>query len=410
MGFNLLKWIGDRVKELIIGLIDFIAYLVKQASKIVRWALHSFKEWIAGLISTWWGALIILVTTVILIIVAPSFFASAAGKAVINFFVFIQEMAKKGIDALFVFLHMKEVLAFSDILKIFWDDYAKAIEQLNMGISSLSEELGYGTGILTSYMRNMRTVIYAAGITVGAPKEFVEMQYMDSTLKALDKIDKDFYKYADSPEKFIKDIDMSVMYPFYDAASQNQTNIISTIENVIIKSNETVNNLRTTKEALDKLVLDLPDEIQAKVSANFGVLSDTIDNFDDKYIVPVQMQIQEVQTVLSDYNKSVQANNKRIEDKLNNFGLNIIDLGITNVAKYQEQCSAFVTIFIDGVVANIKDFLDTDVNIFLKPFELTSKVLGLPKDSFLALKYDRTPLLLPHNETLPYNKIFNGVY
>lgn len=306
---SLFEGIAYVISRIIEGITQFINMLRQEILTI----MHEIKQTIGEWLSSWVGGVAALLIVLLVYVVGPIAVGILEDVGIIGMLESMKEIMEKVGEAILVTIHWRELMLISDIASFIWDDYKNLINKLYNAMGSLSEELGYETGFIILAIRNARNVIRQAGILVGVPKEYIELEGMDATAQALQEVNDHFHYYAAHPEHFLEHLDDNVIYPYEDTASGTQGEFLAEIGEALQTARDTVDNLNNLKEATDKLVEDLPDEINSRINEWYLPVAKQWDNF---YVNEYTARINTVDNIINridEYNAELKANQDKLK-------------------------------------------------------------------------------------------------
>jgi len=306
---DLFEQIGIIVARIITGITQFIQMLKQEILTI----MHHIKEAIAEWLSTWVGGLCAVLVVILVYVIGPIAVKFLTDIGLIGMLNAIKAILDKVGEAILIAVHWRELMLISDIAAFIWDDYRNMLNDLYSAFGSLSAELGYEAGFLSLAVRNAATVIRSAGNFLGVPKEYIELEAMDKTAEFLKGVNDHFHYYATHPEHVLKDLDQNIIYPYTDAASDTQGEILYEISETMNTVRTTVDNFNQLKQDTDQLIRDLPEEINSKINTWYKPIAD---QWDDFYINQYGVEVQRIDNIIErveQYNQEIRDNADKLK-------------------------------------------------------------------------------------------------
>ena len=234
---------------------------INAIKKALRTALYYLEKALAKWLSTDWGILTAVLAAIAVVILAPQV-ASLLAKLpmVIKIKAWVASI-KQGVGVLLYRLHLTELAAISKILEAIWPEYRRIVRLFENAIGDLSEQLGYGSAMAVAIFGDVRSIMHASYSILGMDPKAKELAWFDSTQGWLERIDKNFYKYAYDPGALIDDVIEDLVIPASKAATDAQLAALEDAKRLDERATEIADNLQLVVRDVDHIVATLPDDM-----------------------------------------------------------------------------------------------------------------------------------------------------
>ncbi len=293
--------ITDWVRNLLSKALAWIVGKIEDFTVWLKITRHKFNIWLADFASTTLGFWLTLGGAVVIVMGLVFVTRSAwAAKAKLAVNAFLLKM-KSTTGTVLGVLKYSEIYSLHQIAKILMPNYRTMWIAFYKAMGALAEEIGLGIGTITAFLRNANNVILSTYTAIGYTPDEAEVIYMRDSNEFFSKVDDRFSGYARNPESIFTDINNEIVRPHLLAQGEKDYKMALILNDVANKVIETDDNIQVVENNLKTLVEDLPDEIDAAISARTDVFFDTIDEFRDEHIIPVIEKLDGVRNVVNDY-------------------------------------------------------------------------------------------------------------
>lgn len=307
-------------------------------------------------------------------------------------------------------LHLKTVLNIHNIAMLISEDYRKFWSDFYAELANVSKALGYDAYYLALVFRNSRTLIIDSATAMGYSYDEANMVWLDKFDKYLITFSKNAENYAENPEALFHDLSLYLEKEAVNDKTTFVAKLLTSISEVASVVDVTVRDLILIRDDLDKLIRDLPDNIESQIRPHVDGFFKHFDSFIDNDYYPAQVDLQK---------------------KLGLFGIEL-DKNAENVFKVVKRLAKPADYLLEIDAMDERDRLDQEskiadivtrplaaeaaaIQVAAKPSAMELKAIGdaardrtdLPEWIVPEIK---TPLRPPDKKAIPRETWFVGDY
>jgi len=218
------------------------------------------------------------------------------------------QLAFKG---LLMAIHFDTLIKIHKVAWLVSEDYRIVMRGIYSELSAISQALGFGPYYLTLLLQNVRMLVLDVASTFGMKADLAEVQWLTTMQGYLGRFAKATTRYANNPEAIFFDLNRWVEKDLVDKKGEFMQGLILTVERATEAVGGVIENVVVIRNDIDRLVLDLPENIRSQVEP---LVRPYLKEFDDFILTTYDPYKKQLDNIIS--------NVKAIQDQqVNNMGL-----------------------------------------------------------------------------------------
>ena len=263
----------QNLRATVNAIIDAILYIRKAIATLGFY----FHDWVARWAATDAGLAMMILDGIILIVCVSVAGPLIAGLPfVVKIKTWVASM-KAATGGLLAKLHLTELVAVSKMLEVLWPDYRKLVAVFENALAGLSEDLGYGTGMIVGVMGGVRAIIHSSYTILGWDAKAKEVAWFDAATDTFKTIRKKFFDYAYEPGKMMDDLIESIVLPASQTATDAQVELLEDVESLDKRAHEIAGELQNIFDSVDDIVDSLPEKMTEHFRAHWTPIKKDLD-------------------------------------------------------------------------------------------------------------------------------------
>lgn len=196
-------------------------------------------------------------------------------------------------------IHLDTLIKVHALAMIVSSDYRAVWNQIYGRLAKISAALGFSAEFVTLALRNARAIVLDVTSFMGYSYDMAELTWFNLFVDYMDEFGKKAESYSKDPEAFLNDVDQWLVKGAIDTKSAFQLTLLTSLENVVDMTTDTVGKVVTIRDDLGKLVSDLPEFIKDEVGPALDGILDPFDDWISETYTPVVDKLEGVVSVLS---------------------------------------------------------------------------------------------------------------
>ncbi|MDD4893301.1 MAG: hypothetical protein PHH73_04800 [Candidatus Rickettsiella isopodorum] len=390
-------------------IVAFLTRLVDEIHTQILVIWHKFKVWVSEIMKDAIGGLFLLIWVTGLILIAPQVITAINNLGITQWIKGVIEWVQTSVAFVAQAIKLREIILVSDILYQVWDEYRKIFEPLNKAISDLSGDLGYITGFVNLFLQNLKTVIGDVCILLGYDEKAIDVIFLEEAIKVTKAIEDNFEYFTKHPERLMHWIEDNCIAPYYKTAGEIQTALYKEVNKVVEDLEKFSENVYKLKTDFDKLVRDLPEEIEDAIKKWWEPLSNKIDLLYSEYINPWRERLDKSDKLFQEYVSANERDKKRIEAETKRIVQTLTQNLIDDPEAGKKDLQDLVCLLTIGIFKSIEHFSKTvkpNTDAISTMAEKIIVRIEVPE----TLTYEKELPFVVEEKLIPHKSFFVGDY
>lgn len=176
-------------------------------------------------------------------------------------------------------IHFHELLAIHKAAYSLAPAYRKLVNKVYSEISNVSERLGFTAEFMNLALRNARAVVLSSSSLIWRPYDMAELEWWSRFDTWSSKANERLTEYKGHPEAVFEDIDEWLIRDAESVGAEKQKGALGTIADTAKKLAETVEDVKSVRDNVGKMIAELPESVQKYVRPVTDQILEKFDNF-----------------------------------------------------------------------------------------------------------------------------------
>lgn len=274
------------VTDIVGGVVDIVTSIIGEVSRIVFtpeflliaaicigavYAAPAVSAAYASAASTQLAAYSVSMSTADAMIVGTSAFTSAVSA---------------GLTAFTTAIHLKTVMEVHTVAMLVSSDYREMMTGVYREIAAVSSALGFYPQFLALAIRNSRQLVLSSSNLMGRKYDLAQVEWLTTFNSYLTEFNRHAKEYKKNPENLFYDLEQFVEKPALDAGGDTMQTAFVILSDLTKAVAADVKDMKKTRDDLDRLVHDLPENIRSQIEPYTKPIIKRFDDFRTKTYDP----------------------------------------------------------------------------------------------------------------------------
>jgi len=326
-------------------------------------------------------------------------------KLVITSFI---DVVKTGFSSFLTKIHYKTLLGVHKIAMLVSADYRAIMSKVYGEITRVSEALGYGPYTLMLLIENSRNLVLDVSTTMGMRYDLAEVQWLSSFQGYMKKFSGAAYKYRDNPEALLYDMTRWVQKDALDLKGAFMGEMVESVSKLLDDTAKFVGDLVTIRSDINKLVMDLPEELSKQIGDAIDPYVSKFDDFiTDKYD-PGLKAFNEVFDTIKAHQAEIKTRADELAERLKKPADYLLEIDALSDEERLDQETKFDDVSNRVYNRNLLSFSETATSVSMEMKRITG-ILTRPLElALLGVEEVTSPVPGPIGEIDPSKTWFVG--
>ena len=386
-----IEWITDKILRPIVKWItDAIDWVVKSLRKARIKFMYALADWLKDDVFFFCAA-VVLIAGVFLLPHLIKYMAALVKKLLASALI---AAIRNGIVKLLDIKKIIDLKLLSDMLKVLFPEYKKALLGLNAALSSFAKELGEDTAFIHSYIALGRGITAGTTAILGLSPESTEISWYEKASEWSAKLRSRVDRYVDNPEMIFNDIIDEVLIPLQEDYTIAQQAELDELKANIDRVREIEGGIKLLESSMSTFIADMPDEIEAvmlsKVGPTLKNIREALENLDTNLLDSVDA----IYVLLKEHEDRIARMNKIVDEKWWDIRKQFAEYFLWIEAERKEFQVDVADVVLLGVDVKVEDQIKAVMPIFEDWGDSVAKALAAFK-GFPSLSFEPAALELP---------------
>lgn len=195
-------------------------------------------------------------------------------------------------------IHWETLVKAHEISLIVSEDYREVWRDVELEIAKVSEAIGVGPYYMSLFLRNTRTLVLDVSTTLGMKYDLAQIQWLSVFNEYSALLSARAFRYRDDPSLIISDMEELVDRKLSNGKGSFMETVIGTVDSALVGIESLAINLSTIRDDIDRLTLQLPENMSAYVQQYTDPIIERFDGFMNDTYRPTIEQLTSLVNVL----------------------------------------------------------------------------------------------------------------